>query len=102
MMGVLVSSTFETVAEYISEICDIPRDKITLESHVTEDLGVDSLDFLDAVFNIEQAYNISVPLEDWTQEVNDGKVKGSRYFVLKNFCAEIDKLIASSGTQVAV
>ena len=101
-MGVHVSSTFETVADYISEICDIPRNEITPESHVTEDLGVDSLDFLDAVFNIERTFNISVPLEEWTQEVNDGKVKGSRYFVLKNFCAEIDKLVAATGSQVAV
>lgn len=87
-----MSSTFETVAGFISEICDIPRNKITPESHVTEDLDVDSLDFLDAVFNIERTYEISVPLEQWTQQVNDGTVKGSHYFVLKNFCREIDKL----------
>jgi len=91
-----VSSTFETVAGFISEICDIPRSKITPGSHVTEDLSVDSLDFLDAVFNIERTYNISIPLEDWTQQVNDGTVKGSRYFVLENFCAEVDKLVASN------
>ena len=89
-------STLETVTEYISEICDIPREKITPESHVTEDLGVDSLDFLDAVFNIEKTYEINIPLEDWTQQVNDGRVKGSHYFVLNNFCSEVDKLIAAN------
>ena len=97
-----MSSTFETIAGFISEICDVPRDKITPESHITEDLGVDSLDFLDAVFNVEQTYNISIPLEEWTQEVNDGTVKGPRYFVLKNFCAEIDKLIVSNAAPIAV
>lgn len=96
-----MSSTFETVAESISEICDIPLDKVTPESHVTEDLGVDSLDFLDAVFNVERTYDISIPLEEWTQQVNDGTVKGSRYFVLKNFCAEIDKLIAANVSTTA-
>jgi len=94
-------STFETVAESISEICDIPLDKVTPESHVTEDLGVDSLDFLDAVFNVERTYDISIPLEEWTQQVNDGAVKGSHYFVLKNFCAEIDKLIAANTSATA-
>lgn len=89
-----MASTFETVAQVLSEICDLPIDKITPESHVTEDLGVDSLAFLDAVFSIDQHYNIKIPLEEWTQEVNEGKVRGSHYFVLKNFCAEIDKLIA--------
>lgn len=91
-----MSSTFDTVAEIISEICDIPRDQITPESHVTEDLGVDSLGFLDAVFTVDQRFGIRIPLEDWTQEVNEGKVRGSRYFVLKNFCAEVDKLIAAN------
>lgn len=97
-----MSSTFETVAGFISEICDVPRDKITPESHVTEDLAVDSLDFLDAIFNIERTYEISIPLEEWTQEVNGGTVRGSRYFVLKNFCAEVDKLIATNSAAIAV
>ncbi len=97
-----MSSTYETVAGFISEICDIPRDKITPESHVTEDLHVDSLDFLDAIFNIEKTYGISIPLEEWTQQVNEGKVKGSHYFVLKNFCAEIDKLKLANTAPTAV
>lgn len=94
-------STLETVADIISEICDIPREKIKADSHVTEDLEVDSLDFLDAVFNIDQAYDIKIPLEEWTQEVNDGKVTGSHYFVLQNFCAEVDKLVAAKTEQAA-
>jgi acyl carrier protein len=96
-----MSSTFDTVAEIISDICDIPREQITPESHVTEDLGVDSLGFLDAVFTVDQRFGIRIPLEDWTQEVNEGKVRGSRYFVLKNFCAEVDKLIAANAVAPA-
>ena len=94
-------TTFDKVADIISEICDIERDKITPESHVTEDLNVDSLDFLDAVFNIDQDFGIKIPLEDWTQNVNEGKVPGSHYFVLKNFCAEIDKLVAAKSEPAA-
>ncbi len=90
-----MSSTFPTVAKIISDICDIPIEKITPESHVTEDLGVDSLNFLDAVFDIDRTFGITIPLEDWTQQVNEGQVRGSRYFVLKNFCAEVDKLVAA-------
>ncbi|MSP46941.1 MAG: acyl carrier protein, partial [Xanthobacteraceae bacterium] len=40
-------STFETVANIIAETCDIARDTITLDSHAIDDLGIDSLDFLD-------------------------------------------------------
>lgn len=34
-----MSSTFDTVANIISETCDIPREKITPESHAIDDLG---------------------------------------------------------------
>lgn len=90
-----MTSTFDTVAGIISEVCDIPRDQITPERHVTQDLNIDSLNFLDAVFTIDQRFGITIPVEDWTQEVNEGKARGSKYFVLANFCAEIDQLIAA-------
>src|SRR5690242_1341884 len=89
------SSTFETVAGIISDTCDIPREKITPESHAINDLGIDSLDFLDVAFAIDKAFGIKMPLEKWTQEVNEGKASSDRYFVLKDLCANIDSLIAA-------
>lgn len=59
------------------------------------DLGIDSLDFLDIVFAIDKAFGIKIPLEQWTQEVNEGKVETDEYFVLKNLCAKIDELVAA-------
>ena len=82
-----MSSTFETVAGIISETCDIPREKITPESHAINDLGIDSLDFLDVAFAIDKAFGIKMPLEQWTQEVNEGKVSSDEYFVLEATCA---------------
>ena len=92
-----MSSTFDTVANIIAETCDIPRDKITPESHAIDDLGIDSLDFLDIAFAIDKAFGIKLPLEQWTQEVNDGKATTEQYFVLKNLCARIDELVAAKG-----
>jgi hypothetical protein len=40
------SNPFNTVATIIAETCDIPREKITPDSHAINDLGIDSLDFL--------------------------------------------------------
>jgi hypothetical protein len=34
-------------------------------------------------------------LEQWTQDVNEGKVSSDRYFVLKDLCANIDTLVAA-------
>ena len=79
-----MSTTFDKVAEIIAETCDIPREKITPESHAINDLGIDSLDFLDIAFAIDKAFGIKMPLEQWTQEVNDGKASTDEYFVLKN------------------
>jgi acyl carrier protein len=90
-----MSSTFETVAGIISETCDIPREKIALDSHAINDLGIDSLDFLDVAFAIDKAFGIKMPLEQWTQEVNEGKVSSDEYFVMKDLCANIDKLVAA-------
>jgi acyl carrier protein len=90
-----MATTFETVAGIIAEICGIPREKITPESHAIDDLGIDSLDFLDVAFAIDKAFAIKLPLEQWTQEVNEQKVPSERYFVLGNLCARIDELIAA-------
>ena len=90
-----MSSTFETVANIIAETCDIPRETITLESHAIDDLGIDSLDFLDIAFAIDKAFGIKLPLEQWTQEVNDGKATTEQYFILSNLSARIDDLVAA-------
>jgi acyl carrier protein len=92
-----MSSTFDTIANIIAETCDIPRDSITPESHAINDLGIDSLDFLDIAFAIDKAFGIKLPLEQWTQEVNDGKATTDQYFVLKNLSARIDELVAAKG-----
>lgn len=90
-----MTSTFDRVADLIAETTEIDRDKITPESHTIDDLGIDSLDFLDTVFAIDKEFGIKIPLEKWTQEVNEGKASTEEYFVMKNLCAKIDALIAA-------
>ena len=85
-----MSSTFDKVADIIAETSEIDRDSITPESHTIDDLGIDSLDFLDIVFATDKAFGIKIPLEQWTQEVNEGKAQTEEYFVLK-----IDELVAA-------
>jgi len=92
-----MSTTFDKVAEIISETCDIPRENIKPESHAIKDLEIDSLDFLDIAFAIDKAFGIKLPLEQWTQEVNDGKATDDQYFVLQNLSTQIDQLVAAKG-----
>ena len=79
-----MTATFDKVADIIAETSEIDRETITPESHTIDDLGIDSLDFLDIVFAIDKEFGIKIPLEQWTQEVNEGKVSTEEYFVLKN------------------
>lgn len=90
-----MSTTFDKVADIIAETSGIERDTITPDSHTIDDLGIDSLDFLDIVFAIDKEFGIKIPLEKWTQEVNDGVVSTEEYFVLKNLCAKIESLVAA-------
>jgi len=90
-----VSSTFDKVADIIAQTSEIDRDTITPTSNTIDDLGIDSLDFLDIVFAIDKAFGIKIPLEQWTQEVNEGKAQTEEYFVLSNLCAKIDELVAA-------
>ena len=93
--GRIVPSTFERVAKIISDTSEIDIDTITPESHTIDDLGIDSLDFLDIAFAIDKAFGIKMPLEKWTQEVNEGKATTAQYFVLENLSARIDELVAA-------
>src|ERR1700745_1376099 len=92
-----MSSTFEAVAGIISGKSDIPRENITPDSHAINDLGIDSLDFLDIAFAIDKTFGIKMPLEQWTQDVNEGRATTEQYFVLQNLCAKIDELVAAKG-----
>jgi acyl carrier protein len=100
--GLMMSSTFDQIANIIAETCDIPRDTIKPESHAIDDLGIDSLDFLDIAFAIDKAFGIKMPLEKWTQEVNDGKATTEQYFVLQNLADRIDELVAAKNAAPGV
>ena len=90
-----MDSAFDRVADIIAETSGLPREKITPESHVIDDLGIDSLDFLDVTYAIDKRFGIKLPIEQWTQDVNEGRAKTEQYFVLRNLAAEIDKLVSA-------
>jgi acyl carrier protein len=94
-MGGAMSQVFDDVASIIAMTSEVPKDSIQPDSHVVNDLQIDSLDFLDIVFAIDKKYGIKIPVETWTEEVNNNDVPSERYFVMKNLCSEIEGLIAA-------
>ena len=87
--------TFNDVADIIAETCNIDRATIRPESHTINDLGIDSLDFLDVTFAIDKRFGIKMPIEKWMQEINEGKGSVDDYFILNNLCTRIEELRAA-------
>lgn len=69
-MNLKLDEVFEIVRLAISSD-DIPREEITLESHLYFDLQLTSVDFMAMVTIIEMEYDISVPPQYWEMIEND-------------------------------
>lgn len=87
--------TFQTIADIIAETASVDRAKITPTAHVINDLGIDSLDFLDIVFEIDKRFGVKVPVEAWTEQVNSGKAPAEQFFVMGSLAQRIDELVAA-------
>lgn len=51
---------FEKLVEMLSGKFDVPAEKITMETNIIDDLGADSLDMVDMLMMLEDAYSISI------------------------------------------
>jgi acyl carrier protein len=49
-----------TMIALVADSLAVPKDEVTARSRLLEDLGADSLDFIDIVFSIEKAFSIKV------------------------------------------
>ena len=62
--------TFDKIRQVISENMDIPVDDITLESSF-EDMNVDSLDMVEIVMALEEAFDITIEESTGLKTVGD-------------------------------
>ena len=58
--------TFEKVRKILAEQLELDEDEITMDSVLVEDLGIDSLDFVDIVMSLEDEFDTELPEEDMT------------------------------------
>ena len=54
---------FSKIAEHIAETANVPLEKITTESKFQE-LGMDSLDALSLISDLEEEYKIKIPNQE--------------------------------------
>ncbi|MCP0913841.1 MULTISPECIES: acyl carrier protein [Legionella] len=56
-----VESVYPKVREIIADVLVIDEDEISLTSRLIGDLGAESIDFLDLVFQLEKEFDIKIP-----------------------------------------
>ena len=56
-----LESVYPKVREIIADVLVINEDDIQLNSRLIQDLGAESIDFLDLVFQLEKAFHIKIP-----------------------------------------
>ena len=73
---------FENVQEVLVDALGVDDDEVTPSARLTEDLGAESIDFLDISFKLEQTFNFKIPQGEMFPEnvaqdpdyVQDGKI----------------------------
>ena len=63
---------FEKISEVISEQMGISKDKITMETSFTKDLGADSLDVFQIISDLEDIFDLEFSNEDAQKIVTVG------------------------------
>ena len=51
---------FEKLRELLCEQLEIDEDKITMDTHIVDDLGADSLDVVELLMSLEDEYDITI------------------------------------------
>jgi len=55
---------FEKLQEIISEVLNVDKDEITMDTTFVDDLGADSLDIFQIIMGIEEEFDIEIPNEE--------------------------------------
>lgn len=59
-MKITEEKIFDSIRDYLAESLAINADEISLNSSLIDDLGADSLDFLDILFQMERMFSIKL------------------------------------------
>ncbi len=54
----------EKMKRYISEQLNVDESEITVDSDFREDLGADSLDLIELAMNLDDEYQLDIPVEE--------------------------------------
>jgi acyl carrier protein len=89
---------FAKVRAILVDALAVDADEVTMDAVLTKDLGAESIDFLDIVFKLEQAFSIKIPQGDLFPDnvaqdpeyVREGKVTPKGIAALKERMPHVD------------
>ncbi len=90
---------YAKVQETLVDALGVDDDEVTEEARLMEDLGAESIDFLDIVFRLEKAFDIKIPREELFpgddvfnngEYVSEGKVTPAGLAALREQMAHVD------------
>lgn len=57
-----IEDIFVKVKAAIVDACDADEDEVTLEKSLIEGLGIDSIDLMDIIYNLEREFEVSIEI----------------------------------------
>jgi acyl carrier protein len=94
-----ITAIFPKVAETMADALGCDKEEVKLESSLIDDLGAESIDFLDIVFRLERAFKVKIPrgklIEDARGELAEsefekgGVVTDAGFERIKTFLSEV-------------
>jgi len=58
---------FEKVQDVLVEALGVDKDEINRDARLVNDLGAESIDFLDIIFQLEKAFSIKIEQKEFSQ-----------------------------------
>ena len=98
-MSMTREEIYAKVQETLMEALGVEEDEVTEDARLMEDLGAESIDFLDIVFRLEKAFEIKIPREelfpgesvlDGNKYIEDGKVNAAGIAELRSQMPHVD------------
>jgi acyl carrier protein len=71
-----MTTTFEKIQDIICEALYCDKDQVIRDANLMNDLGAESIDFLDIVFRLEKAFGIKLPKGDIEAKARGGLADG--------------------------
>ncbi len=92
--GITREEVYSQVERFILEASESEEDKIAESDNLVTKFGLDSVDFLDLIFELEEKFDIDIPVEDW-QSSDTSQVSGDTdsNFIMSTFVGNVHNLV---------